>query len=139
MRIFDSWTHLQDVRRAVGHPGDLTTPGAQVSALQMARTTSYVLARAIEAPAGTTWHVRVDGPIAFERWAGVDDDLRGIDIDEVSRPEGATISLDADWETYARLGAGRLDVTSRDVRDRARVSGRPELADRILDSLAITP
>jgi uncharacterized protein (TIGR03083 family) len=139
IRIFDSWTHLQDIRRAVGHPGDLATPGAQVSALQMARTTSYVLARGIEAPAGTTWRVTVTGPIAFERWAGIDDDLRGVDIDEVSRPETPTIALDTDWETYARLGAGRLDVTSDEVRERARVTGEPDLAARVLEALAITP
>jgi len=139
IRIFDSWTHLQDMRRAAGHPGDLATPGAQVSALQMARSTSFVLARNIEAPAGTTFRVSVTGPIAFERWAGIDDDRRGVDIDEVSRPEAPTIALDTDWETYARLGAGRLDVTSAEVQERARVSGEPELAGRILEALAITP
>ena len=139
IRIFDSWTHLQDMRRAAGHPGDLATSGAQVSALQMARSTSFVLARNIEAPAGTTFRVSVTDPIAFERWAGIDDDLRGVDIDEVSRPEAPTIALDTDWETYARLGAGRLDVTSAEVQERARVSGEPELAGRILEALATTP
>jgi len=139
IRIFDSWTHLQDMRRAVGHPGDLATPGAQVSAQQMARSTSFVLARNLEAPAGTTFRVSVTGPIAFERWAGIDDDLRGTDIDEVSRPETPTIALDTDWETYARLGAGRLDVTDLDVQERARVIGDPTLAGRVLEALAITP
>jgi uncharacterized protein (TIGR03083 family) len=139
IRVFDSWTHLQDVRRSVGHPGDLATPGAQVSALQMARSTSYVLARGIEAPAGTTWRVRVTGPIAFERWAGIDDDLRGHDIDEVSRPDEPTLALETDWETYARLGAGRLDVTAPEVLARARVTGDADLAARVLESLAITP
>ena len=139
IRIFDSWTHLQDMRRAVGHPGDLATPGAQVSAQQMARSTSFVLARNLEAPAGTTFRVSVTGPIAFERWAGIDDDLRGIDIDAVSRPETPTIALDTDWETYARLGAGRLDVTDPDVRASARVTGDPTLAAGVLEALAITP
>jgi len=139
IRIFDSWTHLQDVRRAVGHPDDLATPGAQVSALQMARSTSYVLARGLEAPAGTTWRVTVTGSIAFERWAGIDDDLRGVDIDEVARPETPTITLDAEWETYARLSAGRLDVSGADVLERAHVTGDPDLASRVLESLAITP
>jgi len=139
IRIFDAWTHLQDLRRAVDHPGDLATPGAQVSALQMARSTSFVLARSIEAPAGTTFRVTVTGPIAFERWAGIDDDLRGVDIDAVSRPDTATIAVDTDWETYARLGAGRLDVTDPEVRERAPVTGDPELAPRVLESLAITP
>jgi uncharacterized protein (TIGR03083 family) len=139
IRIFDSWTHLQDIRRAVAHPGDLATPGAQVSAQQMARSTAFVLARNIEAPAGTTFRVTVTGPIAFERWAGIDADLRGVDVDEVSRPDAPTLALDADWETYARLGAGRLDVTSPEVTARAQVTGAPDLASRVLESLAITP
>ena len=139
IRIFDSWTHLQDVRRAVGHPGDLATPGAQVCALQLARSTPFVLARNIGAPAGTTMRVTVTGAIAFERWAGIDDDLRGVDIDEVARPETPTITLDAEWETYARLSAGRLDVSGADVLERAHVTGDPDLASRVLESLAITP
>jgi len=105
----------------------------------MARATSFVLARSIEAPAGTTWRVTVSGPIAFERWAGIDDDLRGVDIDDVSRPEAPTIALDTDWETYARLGGGRLDVTGPQVLERATVTGDPALTPRVLESLAITP
>lgn len=144
-RAFDAWTHLQDVRRAVGYPGDLTTPGAHVSALQMARSTSFVLARNIEAPPGTTLRVTVTGPIAFERWAGIDDEGRGVDVDELGRPESATIGITTDWETYARLGAGRLDVTDPAVLARIsltsdpQVDGSQELAARIPESLAITP
>lgn len=139
IRIFDSWTHLQDVRRAAGLPGDLATPGAQVAAYQMARSTPFVLARNLGAPAGTTLRVTVTGPIAFDRWAGVDDDLRGVDLDELGRPDAPTVALDTDWETYARLGAGRLDVTDPDVLARVRLGGDAELAARIPESLAITP
>ena len=139
IRVFDSWTHLQDVRRAVGLPGDLATPGAQVSAYQMARSTPFVLARNVGAPAGTTLRITVTGPIAFERWAGIDEELRGVDVDELARPEAPTIALETDWETYARLGAGRLDVTDPAVLARVRLSGDPELAARVPESLAITP
>lgn len=139
IRVFDSWTHLQDVRRAAGHPGDLATPGAQVSAYQMARSTPFVLARNLAAPAGTTLRVTVTGPVAFEQWAGIDDDLRGVEVDELARPETPTVALDTDWETYARLGAGRLDVSDPAVLARLTLSGDPELAARIPESLAITP
>jgi uncharacterized protein (TIGR03083 family) len=138
-RVFDLWTHEQDIRRATGLPANLASPGAQVSALQMALSTGFVLARNVEAPAGTTLHVRVSGPIAFERWAAVDDDARGVALDSPLGEGEATISLDTDWETYARLGTGRLDVTDEAVRARAVVSGDPELAGRLLEALAITP
>ena len=139
IRVFDAWTHLQDVRRAAGLPGDLATPGAQVSAYQMARSTPFVLARNVGAPAGTTLRVTVTGPVAFERWAGIDEELRGVDLDELGRPDEPTIALETDWETYARLGAGRLDVTDPAVLARVRLSGDPELAARVPESLAITP
>ena len=38
MRTFDSWTHEQDIRRATGLPANLASPGAQVTAVQEART-----------------------------------------------------------------------------------------------------
>ena len=139
IRVFDAWTHLQDVRRAAGLPGDLATPGAQVSAYQMARSTPFVLARNVGAPAGTTLRVTVTGPVVFERWAGIDEELRGVDLDELGRPDEPTIALETDWETYARLGAGRLDVTDPAVLARVRLSGDPELAARVPESLAITP
>ena len=57
----------------------------------------------------------------------------------MARPETPTITLDAEWETYARLSAGRLDVSGADVLERAHVTGDPDLASRVLESLAITP
>jgi uncharacterized protein (TIGR03083 family) len=145
VRAFDAWTHLQDIRRAAGLPGDLATRGAHVSALQMARSTAFVLARNVAAPPHTTMRITVTGPIAFERWAGIDDEGAGVEIDELGRPDMPTIGLTTDWETYARLGAGRLDVTRSDVLDRivldadASVDGAVDLAARIPESLAITP
>jgi uncharacterized protein (TIGR03083 family) len=138
-RVFDLWTHEQDIRRATGLPANQASPGAQISALQMARSTGFVLARNLEAPPGTTLHVTVHGPIAFERWVAVDDDARGIDLDSSLGEGAATVSLSSDWETYARLGAGRLDPTDPEVRSRAVASGDPALAEGLLEALAITP
>ena len=139
-RVFDAWTHEQDMRRATALPANLASPGGQVSALMMLRSTGYVLARTLEAPAGTTMRISVSGPIAFERWAMVDDDLRGIDIDAGAAGDTApTISLTTDWETYARLGAGRLDVEDPAVLARVHLEGDAALAARIPGALAITP
>ena len=139
IRCFDSWTHLQDIRRAVGLPGDLAIPAAQASAQQMASSTAFVLARNVDAPVGTTMRVTVTGPIAFERWAGIDDDGQGTVIEEVGRPDEPTISIATDWETYARLGTGRLDASSPEVLARVTLDGDPVLAARIPAALAITP
>ncbi len=139
VRVLDTWSHLQDVRRAVALPGDLGTPGAQVSALQLVNALPFVLARNVEAPIGTTLRVMVTGAVAFERWAAVDDEGRGVELDDLAAPAEPTVGLETDWETYARLGAGRLDVTDPDVRARIALSGDPDLAEKLPESLAVTP
>ncbi|MFN8149482.1 MAG: maleylpyruvate isomerase family mycothiol-dependent enzyme [Candidatus Nanopelagicales bacterium] len=139
VRVFDAWTHLQDIRRSAGLPGDLATAGAQVSALQMANAQAFVLSRNVEAPIGTTLRVTVTGPVALERWSLVDEEGRGVDLDALARPEEPTIGLTTDWETYARLGAGRLDVTDPDVLARLDLTGDEQLAAKVPESLAVTP
>jgi uncharacterized protein (TIGR03083 family) len=145
-RLLDAWTHEQDIRRATSLPANLASLPATVAAAQLAGMLPFVLARNIEAPVGTTMRLTVTGPIAFERWAGVDDDGRGVAIDDLDRPDGdASIGLTTDWETYARLGAGRLDVTAPEVLARCELHADPavsdaaDLAARIPEALAITP
>lgn len=136
MRTFDSWTHEQDIRRATGLPANLASPGAQVTAVQEAGTLGFVLSRNVGAPAGTTVRLTVTGPIAFERYAVVADDGKGRDSDPVDAP---TIGITTDWETYARLAAGRLDTDDPAVLARIELSGDPGLAARLPEALAITP
>lgn len=136
MRTFDSWTHEQDIRRAVGLPANLASPGAQVTAVQVARTLGFVLSRNVGAPPGTTVRLAVTGPIAFERYAVVAEDGKGRDCAAVEHP---TIALETDWETYARLAAGRLDTDDPDVRARVHLTGDEAMAARLPAALAITP
>ena len=144
-RVFDAWTHEQDMRRATRLPANLASPGAQVAAVQLARSVPFVLARNVGAAVGTTMRITVTGPIAFERWAGIDDEGRGIEIDELGRPDRATIGLSTDWETYARLCAGRLDVTDPAVLAHIvlefdpGVGGAADTAALLPAALAITP
>jgi hypothetical protein len=144
IRSFDIWTHEQDVRRAAGLPGGLTSLGAQVSADQISASLPYVLARGLGAPAGTTMLVSVTGPLRFTRGVGVGEDGRGTSIPELS-PDQATLTLTTDWETFARLSAGRLDVNDDALRSRVEVQHRSDvpgaaaLADRLLAALSITP
>ncbi|MFN8146265.1 MAG: maleylpyruvate isomerase family mycothiol-dependent enzyme [Candidatus Nanopelagicales bacterium] len=139
VRVLDTWSHLQDVRRAVGLPGDLGTPGAQVSALQLVNALPFVLSRNVEAPVGTTLRITVTGPVAFEVWTAVDEEGRGVAVDDLAAPDEPTLALATDWETYARLGAGRLDVTDPDVLARLQLTGDPDLAAKLPESLAVTP
>ena len=144
VRVFDIWSHEQDIRRAVGLPGNLASPGAQVSALQITASLPFVLAKGVQAPAGTTLQVSVDGPVRFERCAVVGDDGRGVRV-AMTAVETPTLAIETDWETFARLSAGRLDVADPSTTSRVRlrhrddVEGAADLAARLLGELAITP
>src|SRR3989442_438941 len=53
-RIFDSWVHEQDMRRAVDRPGDLDSPAAAHSLGMMVGVLPYVVGKKVGAPDGST-------------------------------------------------------------------------------------
>jgi len=140
MRCLDIWTHEQDIRRAVRLPANLGTAGAEVVAVQFARALPFVLARNLGAPVGTTLRVTVTGRVAFEKWAGIDDEGQGVPLDALTvSGQTPTLAMTTDWETFARLGAGRLDLTDPSVLEMITLEGDPELGARLPEALAITP
>ena len=66
-RPLDVWMHNQDVRRAIGRPGDMDTAAAKHTSIYLAETFGYVVAKRAGAPAGTTAVLDVTGqePLAF--------------------------------------------------------------------------
>ena len=144
VRTFDIWTHEQDMRRATGYPANLATPGAQVTAVQTTAALPFVLAKGLGAAPGTSLLVTVTGPISFGRCSAVGEDGRGVRLVERCTPGDCTLTLETDWETFARLLAGRLDTADPEVIARAVVGhdgseGAAALADRLLPALSVTP
>jgi uncharacterized protein (TIGR03083 family) len=138
VRVFDCWTHEQDVRRATGRPGDLDGPGAAVSRDQIVQSLPYVVAKKAAAAPGTTVSFDVDGPLTVNATVAVCDDGRGVLRDGAAAPvslPGPTAHLTMGWETFARLAAGRIDPMHATVI----VEGDRELAGRVLAAMAITP
>jgi uncharacterized protein (TIGR03083 family) len=132
LRALDVWIHEQDVRRAVGRPGNLDSAAAGLAAVVMRRSLPHTVAERAAAPPGTRVRVSVTGPVAFEEWVAVDDTGRGALV--APQPD-ATVHLCAQWEAYARLAAGRITPEQAAVR----ISGDHDLAGRILAAAAITP
>ena len=138
VRVFDCWTHEQDVRRAVGRPGNLDGPGAAVSRDQIVQSLPYVVAKKAAAVPGTAVSFDVDGPLTVNTTVAVGDDGRGVLRDMSATPPalaGPTAHLATDWETFARLSAGRIEPLHATVV----VDGDRELAERVLVAMAITP
>ncbi|MBG6093699.1 maleylpyruvate isomerase family mycothiol-dependent enzyme [Actinomadura viridis] len=130
-RAFDCWIHEQDVRRAVGRPGNLDAPAAGCARRIMESGLPMVVAKRAGAGAGTTVAFEVSAPLAFTARVRVGEDGRARAVDAGA----ADLTLRMDWETFVRLAAGRCgpeDVT-------VAAEGDTGLADRVLANMALTP
>ena len=70
IRIMDAWVHEQDMRRALGRPGELEGPTAAHSLGRLIRAMPFVVARRAQAPDGATVVFDIAGP-AGRVFAGV--------------------------------------------------------------------
>ncbi|MFI6848639.1 maleylpyruvate isomerase family mycothiol-dependent enzyme [Kitasatospora sp. NBC_00085] len=129
-RAFDVWVHEQDLRRALGEPGNLDAPGALVSRDVLLELLPKAVAHQAGAPAGTALVVDVTGPVEFLRTVRVD--AGGLGTLDESISLAPDVQLTMDWETYLRLACGRGrpgPVT---------VEGDQELASRVLANFSVT-
>lgn len=134
-RAFDVWTHEQDIRRAIGKPGNLGSPAAQLAREVLLARLPKVVAEDAQAPRKSAVVFDVSGPVEFLRTVRVDENGKG--VVESSPSLGPLVTFTMDWETYARLACGR--VRPKKVADKVKVEGEQDVADRILASFSVTP
>ncbi|GLF96640.1 maleylpyruvate isomerase family mycothiol-dependent enzyme [Streptomyces yaizuensis] len=135
MRAFDIWVHEQDLRIALNRPGNLDSPGAQITRDLLLEALPKIVAKDAGAPPNSAVVIDVHGPLEFLRTVRVDDRGRG-SVDG-SPSLGPVVSLALDWETYYRLACGRVRPAA--VADRIKVDGDQELGAAILGAFAVTP
>jgi uncharacterized protein (TIGR03083 family) len=132
-RVFDVWTHEQDLRRALRKPGNLDSAAALVTRDHLIELLPKAVAKSAGVPAGTTVFFEVTGPVEFMRTVRVDENGRGSADEQISLSPDAEFRTD--WETYARLACGRIDPRTADVK----VEGDEDLATQILQNFSVTP
>ncbi|MEU9762106.1 maleylpyruvate isomerase family mycothiol-dependent enzyme [Streptomyces sp. NPDC047985] len=135
MRAFDVWVHEQDLRVALGRPGNLDSPGATIVRDVLLEALPKVVAKDAGAPPNSAVVIDVNGPVEFLRTVRVDAEGRG-SVDG-SPSLGPAVTLAMDWETYSRLACGRMRAGA--VAERIKVEGEQDLADAILRNFAVTP
>lgn len=130
-RPLDVWMHEQDIRQAIGRPGNLDSPAADHAVDYLLESLGFVLVKGAGAPAGTTLVVEIEGhpPVAY----AVGDDGRGRPLADL--PAEPTVALAMDRGTYLRLAGGRGTPPAEAVT----VDGDRELARAVLDHMAVTP
>ncbi|MEU0728857.1 maleylpyruvate isomerase family mycothiol-dependent enzyme [Streptomyces sp. NPDC006140] len=131
---FDVWVHEQDLRTALGRPGNLDSPGAHVARDVLLGELPRVVAEDAQAPRSSAIVFDVHGPIEFLRTIRVD--IQGRGTLETAPALGPAATLTLDWETYVRLSCGR--VTPESVSDRLKLEGDPDLTSAILRNFTVT-
>ena len=134
IRIFDAWVHEQDMRRALGRPGELEGPVAVHSIGRVARAMPFVVARKSQAPDGTTVVFDITGPAGRLLPVGVEG-TRGRELDEVPAEPAVRITTDA--ETFACLGCGRWDPEESIQTGKVRIEGNLTLGHTIVNQMNI--
>lgn len=130
-RPLDVWMHEQDVRRAVGRPGNLDSPAARHTAAYLAESMPMVVAKRVAAPPGTTVVLEVAGsrPVCV----AINPEGRGEVLPEPA--DSPTVRISTDRETFVLLAGGRRAPEPGSVT----IEGDTGLAQRILDLMAVTP
>jgi uncharacterized protein (TIGR03083 family) len=131
-RAFDSWAHEQDMRRALGRPGDLEGPVADFAFRRIADALPFVVGKKVHPPDGTTVVFAVGDPWPATIAIGVEGRRGKRHADTPSSPN-ATLALGA--ETLACLAMGRWDRATVERRGLVRLTGDDALGRAILDQM----
>lgn len=131
-RVFDSWVHEQDMRRAVDRPGNLDTAAAAASLERIVAPMGYVVGKLAAAPEGATVVFAVDGPLARTFAIGVDGG-RAKPLGDT--PSDPTVRLSMDTETFVRLGCGRIEPDAAIADGAVRIGGDTALGRRVVESM----
>jgi uncharacterized protein (TIGR03083 family) len=132
IRVFDCWVHEQDVRGAVGRPGDGSGPVAEQALDEIGRALGYVVGKRAAAPEGSSVTFELTGPLPRSLHVVVAGRARVVDA--LPAPAGVTVRMGSDL--FGRLACGRVDPAI--VLGEVQLSGDEELGRRIVDSLAFT-
>jgi uncharacterized protein (TIGR03083 family) len=133
IRVFDVWTHEQDVRRAIGAEPLTTGPATAVAREQMMALVPFMVADRAELPVGSSFAIDAPGPLGGQVTVTVGEGGRPSPSDGVA--DDATVTLRMTDATLMLLACGRLAPGDADVE----VAGDPQLAWRVLGALAVAP
>ena len=130
LRVMDTWSHEQDIRRALGRPGHTEGPVVAHSIGYFCRFLPYVVGKAAAAPEGSTAVVLVGDlpPVAIDVVGGKARLAAEVPVDP-------TVLLRTDVTNFAALVGGRSDARP----DEVTIAGDIDLGRRIVAALGFMP
>ncbi len=137
IRVFDCWYHDEDIREALGRPGFLEGPVADLSLGRIPpKALGYVVGKKAGAPAGSAVVFVVEGTPEIVAAISVPPEGRAVLLDDV--PAQPTVRITTDRRTFARLAGGRWTGAHARAQGVVRVEGDTALGDRVVDNMAFT-
>lgn len=130
LRVMDTWSHEQDIRRALGRPGHTRGDVVDTAVEYLLRFVPFAVGKLAAAPDGTTVVVHVEDRPPFA--VGVEGG-RGRALDVV--PDAPTVVVRTDVAQFQALTCGRRDADPGAVD----VSGDEALGRRIVERLGFMP
>lgn len=136
VRVFDSWMHEQDIRRAVGRPGHLEGPVVDAALLRFRRALGFIVGKRAGAPDGTSVVFEVVGPETTRSYPVV---VEGRATVVEDRPDEPTVVLTMPIASFVALGGGRWTDTEAESAGGLTLEGDQDLGRRVLAGMAFTP
>jgi uncharacterized protein (TIGR03083 family) len=131
IRVFDSWIHEQDIRRALGRPGHFEGPAADVALEHVVPSLGRTVGKKAGAPDGSTVVIELTGPMERRLGVGVTGGRAAL-LPEP--PDAPTATLRMDAGAFVALTCGRSDVDASGVA----LGGDEALARKVAENLAFT-
>jgi uncharacterized protein (TIGR03083 family) len=128
-RIFDSWVHEQDMRRAVERSGDLESRAAELTMGMIVDAMPYVVGKKVGPPDGSTVVFSITDPLARHvviKMVGG----RAARVD--SAPADPTVRLAMSGVTFERLACGRVDPAVTLDANEVQIEGDHDLGRRVV-------
>lgn len=135
IRVFDCWTHEQDMRSATGRSGHLEGPIAEHSVRWLTRGMPMVVGKRAAAEEGASVVFAIDGPAGVVLPVVVDG--RAAAVDEV--PADPTVTIHLDVQAFTRLASGRWSASRVLEEERVGFDGDEELGRRVIGAMTVVP
>lgn len=137
IRVFDCWYHDQDIREAIGRPGYVEGPVADLSIGRIPpKGLPYVVGKKAGAPPGSCVKFVVTG--SPEIVAAIEAPPEGRAVLLPAAPPDPTTTVTLDRRTFARLAGGRWSGADARAKGQVKVDGDTALGDRVVDNMAFT-
>ena len=127
VRVLDCWAHEQDMRRAVGKPGNQGGPAAEHTIDRLIRTIPIVVGKRAGTPEGGCVIIRITGDVQRVVATTVVNGRAQLGTDA---PADALCDISMDSDTFAQLAMGRAGA--EELASSIAISGDAELAHRVV-------